>query len=149
MKYDFVQKIKAIILNAKTAGHAIVDIAKSKGVDVEYDQHVTIDIMEHLPSIEEISVANFRLAIVTTIVRIFHPEFTDINKVNYLRSMYERFYEEGSLSLADMQTYDTMLNLLDPKTKNRIVPLSKEQIEKWAAGVPSRFAEACTNAGFS
>jgi hypothetical protein len=149
MKYDLVQKIREIILSAQTPGHAIVDVAKSTGVDVGYDRQVPIDIMDHLPSIEEISVANFRLAIVTTIVRIFYPDFTDINKVNYLRSMYARFYEEGSLSLADMQTYDTMISLLDPKTKDRIPPLSEEQVEKWALGVPSRFAQACDTAGFS
>jgi len=114
---NIIDRIQAIINSVKAKGeqrYAIPDVAEDMGLNIGLSLCALHDIIENLPRPGDISLAQFRLAVVTAIVRSFNPENDDKGKIGYLQTVYERFSGEGLLTLAEMHAYGTMMYLLQP-----------------------------------
>lgn len=118
---NIVKRIEGIVAKSQNFGYAVANLASDMGVDIGLQGSVPIDIVNVLPSVENIALVQFRLAIITVIVRSFDKSLNDKGRVHYFNAMFEKFNQQQMLTVADMQSYQTMMFLLHPK-KNKNTP---------------------------
>jgi hypothetical protein len=112
-----INRINIVIKGSKSFGHVVANLAKDMGIDIGLENFVAIDIVKILPSVENIGLVQFRIVIVTAIVRYFDIEYEhkDTSRTHYFKSMFDKFSAENKLTTADIQGYQTMMFLLRPK----------------------------------
>ena len=123
-------KIIERLRNIVEKSDSFYDAMKRVSADLGITHTHSIDIVNNLPNERNITSSQFRLAITSMIVRHFEPRLQDpknkdINKIKYFKAVYKRLGHTNLLNIADMQSYHTMMFLIQTKPSKTNTQKSK------------------------